>query len=454
LNIETITAKDFGENFKWGVAMSAAQNEGAYLKDGRGLSIWDTFARKSGKIKGGTKPTECCDFYHRYKDDLLLTAALGFNSFRFSISWSRILPEGVGKVNKEGIAFYNKLIDECLINRLEPIITLYHWDLPNELEKKGGWTSHLMRKWFEHFTTICINAFGDRVQQWIVMNEPSGFTTLGYMIGQHAPGKMGLESYFAAIHNAALCTADGGRIIRSHSSNAIIGTAFSCSEVMPFKEELLHINAAAKADIILNRLFIEPVLGLGYPENPDFPFLEKLYLHSKAWKYARQMQFDFDFIGIQNYFSLTVKHNNIIPYINASEVKASTRKVPHTDLGWEINPESFYRMIKRFWDYGNIKSILISEGGACFKDQLKNGEVNDDRRIEYFQQYLAAALKAKNEGVNINGYLAWTLTDNFEWAFGYNARFGLIHVDFETQLRTIKKSGYWFKGFLNGKSSC
>jgi len=451
LNTTSISAKDFGNNFKWGIAISAAQNEGAYLDEGRGLSIWDTFARKSGKIKGGIKPTDCCDFYHRYKDDLLLVKALGFNTFRFSVSWSRILPDGLGKVNKAGIAFYNKLIDECLINGLEPMITLYHWDLPNELEKKGGWTSHLMRKWFERFTTICVNAFGDRVSNWVVMNEPSGFTTLGYMVGQHAPGKIGFDGYMSAIHNAALCTADGGRIIRSHSSKANIGTAFSCSEVIPYKDELLHIKAACKADIILNRIFIEPALGLGYPEDADFPFLEKLYFHSKAWKYTRQMQFDFDFIGIQNYFSLTVKHNSIIPYINASEVKASTRNVPHTDLGWEINPESFYRMIKRFWDYGNVKSIMVTEGGACFKDQLKNGEVNDDKRIAYYQQYLGAALKAKQEGVNLNGYLAWTLTDNFEWAFGYNARFGLIHVDFDTQLRTIKKSGYWFRNFLKEK---
>ena len=451
LNTEQLNAKDFGKDFKWGVAMSAAQNEGAYLEDGRGLSVWDVFARKTGKIKGGIKPTECCDFYHRYKDDLLLAKALGFNTFRFSISWSRILPDGTGKANKSGIAFYNRLIDECILNGLEPIVTIYHWDLPYELEKKGGWTSHLMRKWFEHFTTICVNAFGNRVSNWIVMNEPSGFTTLGYMIGQHAPGKLGMNNFMLAIHNATLCNADGGRIIRSLSSYANIGTAFSCSEVVPYMDDIKHIKAANKADILLNRLFIEPSLGLGYPQDSNFPFLEKLYIHSKAWKYQKQMQFDFDFIGMQNYFSLTIKQNNLIPYINASEVSAKTRNVPHTDLGWEINADSFYRMMKRFWGYGNIKKIMITEGGACFKDTVKNGIVNDEKRIAYFQQYLAAVLKAKKEGVDISGYLAWTLTDNFEWAFGYNARFGLIHVDFDTQLRTIKNSGYWFRKFLRDK---
>ena len=451
MSINNFTAKDFGDNFIWGVAMSAAQNEGAYLEDGRRLSIWDVFARKSGKIKGGIKPTECCDFYHRYKDDLLLAKALGFNTFRFSISWSRILPDGVGKTNKAGITFYNKLIDECLLIGLTPFITLYHWDLPYELEKKGGWTSHLMRRWFERFVTVCVNAFGDRVKNWIVMNEPSGFTTLGYMVAQHAPGKIGITNFMSAIHNATLCTADGGRIIRSHYPEANIGSAFSCSEVIPHKQETAHIKAAARADILLNRLFIEPALGMGYPIENDFAFLERLYIHTKAWKYTKQMQFDFDFIGIQNYFALTIKNNAIIPYIGASEVTAKSRNVPHTDLGWEINPDSFYRTIKRFWNYGNIKSLMITESGACFKDTIKNGEINDERRIAYFQQYLAAALKAKQEGVNLNGFLAWTLTDNFEWAFGYNARFGLIHVDFNTQLRTIKNSGYWFRNFLKDK---
>jgi len=451
LNIEGLSAKDFGKDFIWGVAMSAAQNEGAFQEDGRGLSIWDVFARKSGKIKGSARPTECCDFYHRYKDDLLLAKALGFNTFRFSISWSRVLPDGVGKTNKAGIAFYNRLIDECILIGLRPMVTLYHWDLPYELEKKGGWTSQLMRKWFERFVTVCVNAFGDRVQDWIVMNEPSGFTTLGYMVAQHAPGKLGMTNFMSAIHNAAICTADGGRILRSHSTHARIGTAFSCSEVMPYKQETSHINAANRADILLNRLFIEPALGMGYPVENDFPFLERLYIHSKAWKYTKQMHFDFDFIGIQNYFALTIKQNSIIPYIGASEVTAKSRNVAHTDLGWEINPDSFYRMIKRFWEYGNIKSLIITESGACFKDVLKNGQVNDESRIAYYQLYLAAALRAKNEGVSLDGFLAWTLTDNFEWAFGYNARFGLIHIDFHTQLRTIKKSGYWFRHFLTDK---
>ena len=442
-------ASDFGKDFLWGVAMAAPQNEGSFNLDGKGLSIWDTFSHKLGKIKSGHHPDHACDFYHRYKDDLLLAKALGFSVFRFSIAWSRILPEGTGKTNKAGIHYYHKLIDACIELGLVPYVTLYHWDLPQALENEGGWTSHNMLKWFSRFATICANEYGNKVKNWIILNEPMGFTSLGYMLGKHAPGKLGMDNFLPAIHNAALCQAEGGRIIRSIVANANIGTSFSCSEVMPFTQSEADIAAANRMDILLNRLFIEPTLGLGYPHDDHFAFLQKLNLHNKAWKYTERMTFDFDFIGIQNYFALTVKHNPLIPYIQASEVKASTRKVPHTAMGWEINAESFYRMIKRFWAYGNIKKITISEGGAFFKDQLMNGVINDAHRIQYFQDYLQAMLKAKQEGVNIDGYLVWTLTDNFEWAEGYHARFGLVHIDFNTQLRTIKNSGYWWRKFIN-----
>jgi beta-glucosidase len=441
-------AADFGADFLWGVAISAAQNEGAIAVDGRTPSIWDQFAKRVGKINNSTKPTVSCDFYHRYKDDLMIVKGLGFQVFRFSISWSRVLPDGTGRINREGIAFYNKVIDECLVLGLIPMITIYHWDLPHELEKQGGWTSPLFQKWFYRFVTVCAEAFGDRVKYWIVLNEPMGFTSLGYMIGKHAPGKTGITHFMNAVHNAILANAEGGRLLRKLVRGAHIGTSFSCSEVMPFSEKSEDIQAAQRADVLLNRLFIEPTLGRGYPELNHFPLLEKMHIHNKAWKYKDRMQFSFDFIGVQNYFALTVKYNALIPYVHANEVKASTRKVPHTDLGWEINPDSFYRMIKRYWLYGGVKEIMITEGGACFQDKLIQGAVDDYQRVDYFQQYLKAALKAKKDGVHISGYLVWTLTDNFEWNQGYNARFGLVHVDFETQLRTIKASGYWFRDFL------
>ncbi len=445
-----LNASSFGKDFLWGVATAAAQNEGAYNIDGRGLSVWDVFARRQGKIKGGHKPYEACDFYHRFKDDLLLVKALGFNVFRFSISWSRIFPEGIGKINKEGVAFYHKVIDECILLGLTPFVTLYHWDLPHALEKEGGWTSIHMLKWFSRYASFCAEEFGDKVKNWIILNEPMGFTSLGYMLGKHAPGKTGLNNFFPAIHNAALAQAEGGRIVRKLVKGAYIGTTFSCSEVVPFTQKKEDVAAAKRMDILLNRLFIEPALGRNYPHD-DFPLMDKLHFHSMAWKYTDRMKFDFDFIGIQNYFSVTVKHNPIVPYIQASEVKAAARKAPHTALGWEINAESFYRMLKRYWRYGMVKEIIVTENGACFKDVVHSGAVGDEHRIQYFQQYLIAMKKAKQEGANIKGYFAWTLTDNFEWNEGFNARFGLIHLDFKTQLRTIKQSGYWWRDFLTGR---
>jgi beta-glucosidase len=445
---EELIKQDFGDNFLWGVGMAAAQNEGAHNKYGKVSSIWDTFSGRKGKIIGGHKPNIACDFYHRYKDDLVLVKALGFDVFRFSISWSRILPEGTGKANKEGVAFYHRVIDECLQLGLIPFITIYHWDLPSVLENEGGWTSHLMQKWFSRYVTLCAEEFGDRVKNWIVLNEPFGFTSLGYMLGKHAPGRKGLRNFLPAIHNAALAQAEGGRILRKLVSGASVGTTFSCSEVIPYSTKPEDVEAADRVDILLNRLLIEPSLGMGYPRE-NFKFLEKLEIHNKAWKYTERMKFDFDFIGLQNYFPITIKYNPLIPMLKASDVKASRRRVPHTDLGWEINAESFYRILKRFSAYEGIKEIIVTENGAAFKDRLIGGEVRDDQRIHYFQDYLGALLKAKREGVNIKGYFAWTLMDNFEWSEGYSARFGLVHVDFKTQLRTIKQSGYWFREFLH-----
>jgi len=449
----SLNAASFGKDFLWGVAVSAAQNEGAYNVDGRGLSIWDVFARRQGKIKDSSKPNNGCDFYYRYKDDLLLVKALGFKVFRFSISWSRVLPEGMGRVNKEGIAFYHKVIDECLQLGLIPYVTLYHWDMPYALEKEGGWQSHQLLKWFSRFVTLCVEEYGDKVKDWIVLNEPFGFTSLGYMLGQHAPGKIGMDSFLPVVHNALMAQAEGGRIIRGLVDKAHIGTTFSCCEVMPYTSKEVDVLAARRMDILFNRLFIEPTLGRGYPEEKGFALLDKLHIYNKAWKYTERMTFNFDFIGIQNYFSLTVKHNPIIPYVQASEVKAVTRKVPYTGMGWEINADSFYRILKRFWLYGGVKEIIVTESGAYFKDELVNGVVDDAQRIQYFQQYLQAMQRAKQEGVNIKGYFAWTLMDNFEWAEGYKARFGLVHVDFKTQLRTIKNSGYWWRNFLAAQNN-
>ena len=442
-----ISAKDFSEDFIWGVATSAPQIEGAYNVDGRGLSTWDVFAKRSGKIKDKSNLNHACNFYYRYKDDLLIAKGLGFKVFRFSISWSRILPDGTGKVNQAGIKFYHNLIDECLQLGLTPYVTLFHWDLPYTLQKEGGWTSHFIVKWFSKFVKLCCKEYGNKVKNWMVINEPMSFTALGYMLGIHAPGKKGLNNFFPAVFNTAMAQAEGGRIIRDIVDNANIGTTFSCSEIKPYTNSELDIAAANKMDILINRLFIEPTLGLGFP-NDGFPLMDKLNFTTKAWRYIEKMQFDFDFIGVQNYFPITVKHSSIIPIINAMEVKPSKRKVPQNGLGWEINADSFYNIIRKIAAYTNVKNIIVTENGACFNDKIVNGVVNDTERINYFNTHLIALHKLQKEEPKLKGYFAWTLLDNFEWSEGYKARFGLVYVDFITQLRTIKQSGYWWRDFL------
>ena len=442
-----LNAKDFGDDFLWGIAVAATQIEGAANSYGKGLSIWDTFSKRSGKIKKGQSPEVACDFYHQYQTDIALVKTLGFKIFRFSISWSRVLPLGNGEVNKEGIDFYHRVIDECLKQGLVPYITLYHWDLPEELSKNGGWKSYSINRDFNHFVSLCAKTYGNKVKNWIVINEPFGFTSLGYMLGIHAPGETGLANFFDAALHTAIAQADGGKILRAEVPNAKIGTTFSCSEIIPYTQSDADLLAAKRVDCLMNRFFVEPALGMGFP-TADWDVLEKFAISHSTWRYAERMTFDFDYIGLQNYFPLTVKFNAFIPVIQAWEVKAKSRKKPHTKMGWEINADSFYNIIKQFAAYPNIKEFMITENGAAFNDKLIDGKVNDDERIAYFEMYLSAMLKAKNEGVNITGYMAWTLMDNFEWAEGFEARFGLVYNDFKTQQRTIKKSGYWWQEFL------
>lgn len=440
-------AADFGADFLWGVATAAAQIEGAATTHGKGPSIWDTFAKRTGKVKKGHHPEIACNFYQQYKEDIALVKTLGFKVFRFSIAWSRILPQGKGKVNEEGIRFYHNVIDECLANGVIPYVTLYHWDLPEELAKNGGWTSYSVNADFNEFVMLCAKTYGNKVKNWIVINEPFGFTSLGYMLGVHAPGETGLTNFFSAVQHATIAQADGGRILRSEIANANIGTTFSCSEIIPYTQNTADLLAAKRVDCLMNRLFIEPALGMGFP-TADWDVLEKFTVSHSAWRHKERMTFDFDFIGLQNYFPLVIKFNAFVPVIQAWEVKAKNRKKAHTAMGWEINADSFYNIIKQFAAYPNIKNIMITENGAAFNDKLIDNYVQDNERIDYFSSYLKTMLKAKNEGINITGYMAWTLMDNFEWAEGYQARFGLVYTDFKTQQRTIKDSGYWWKNFL------
>lgn len=443
-----LVKEQFGENFIWGVSTAAYQIEGAHNKDGKGLSIWDTFCQKRNKILGNQNGNTTCDFYHHFNKDIYSIYQLNIKHFRFSISWSRILPEGIGTINYKGIEFYNKVIDFCLELGIEPWVTLYHWDLPQALHNKGGWSNRDIVNWFSEFVAVCVNNFGDRVRNWMILNEPMVFTGAGYFLGIHAPGKKGLNNFLSAAHHATLCQAEGGRIIRSIKSNLKIGTTFSYSHIEPLDpNSKMDIEAATQVDALLNRTFLEPLLGLGYPTD-KMKILQRIERFIQPQD-DKKMQFDMDFIGLQVYTRELVEHSYFMPFLKAKIKRASDRSVYHTMMNWEVYPKSIYHALHAYNQFDNIPEIIITENGSAFKDPPSlQGRVYDENRKEYLENHIAQMLLAKQEGVPVNGYFVWTLLDNFEWAEGYAPRFGLIHVDFETQKRVIKDSGLWYGEFL------
>ncbi|MBS1612505.1 MAG: beta-glucosidase [Bacteroidetes bacterium] len=445
-----IKRSDFGKDFLWGTATAAYQIEGAWNVDGKSPSVWDHMAHKRpGKIKTRENGDIACDFYHRYEQDIELMKKMGIPIFRFSLAWTRILPDGTGKVNQAGIDFYNKVIDKCIKEGVEPWITCYHWDLPQTLEDKGGWSNRDSIQWFEEFVDVSTKAFGDRVKNWMVFNEPMAFTMLGYMLGWHAPGKVNFKKFYKSVHHVTMSHGAGGRVIRKNVKNANVGTTFSCSSVETLKHNKANDKAVTRADVMINRLFVEPILGMGYPVK-DLPALKHVIKHMQPGD-EEKMKFDFDFIGVQNYTRIVVKSLLLVPMIGA--INVAPKKLGHdiTEMNWEVYPEGIYKVIKKFAAYPNIPKLIVTENGAAFKDELVNGEINDTKRVQFLKDYLGQVLKAKKEGVNLGGYFIWSFLDNFEWAEGYRPRFGIVGVDFATQQRIVKASGKWYSEFLAGK---
>jgi len=439
----TLVKEDFGADFKWGVATAAYQIEGGWDKDGKGKSVWDRLTENSNHVKDRTNGREATDFYKKYPEDLELLKELNFQNFRFSFSWTRILPDGSGQINQQGIDYYHRMLDKCLELGIEPWAVLYHWDLPQALQDRGGWANREIVDWFSEFAEVCTKNFGDRIKHWMVLNEPATFTTLGYLSGNHAPRKHNVSKFLAAVHHACLCQAQGGRIIRKNVPDAHIGTTFSCAFVEPKRNTPRHLRAAARLDVMLNRLFVEPSLGMGYPTK-ELSFLRKIDQFILPGD-DEKLKFEFDFIGIQNYFKV-VSRPGLVPLIWANRAKPKPG-AEITDMGWDVSPKGIYSILKQFSNY-NLKEILIAENGVAFPDQLINGQVNDEHRIQFFKRYLKQVLRAKNEGVPVTGYFVWTFVDNFEWDEGFRPRFGIVYNEVKTQQRTVKDSGRWFQEFL------
>lgn len=456
---DELRRSNFGKDFVWGTATAAYQIEGAWNEDGKSESVWDHFTHfKKGKIKTKENGDVACDFYHRYESDIELMQKMNIPASRFSIAWTRIMSPISGTnmngrfegqaINQKGIDFYHRVIDKCLKENVAPWITCYHWDLPQILEDKGGWANRDSIKWFEEYVDVISKAYGDKVKNWMVFNEPMAFVPLGYLVGVHAPGYVNFGKFYKAVHNVVMCHGAGGRIIRANVKDANIGTTFSCSHIDPKNDKPGNIKAATRADAFINRLFLDPVMGLGYPIK-DLPAAKHIEKHIQPGD-EKLMHFDFDFVGLQNYSRFVAKKLALIPIIHAINVPA--KKLGHdiTEMGWEVYPEGIYHLLKKYDAYKNIRKIIVTENGAAFPDEVVNGEVNDVKRLQFIKDYLKQVLRAKREGVKVDGYFIWSFMDNFEWAEGYKPRFGIVHNDFNTQKRTVKASGKWFSEFLKG----
>jgi beta-glucosidase len=445
---DALARSDFGPDFTWGVAHAAHQVEGAWDADGKGRSIWDTFAHRPGKIRDASTADVACDYYHRYESDTDLVREMGFGAQRFSVSWPRVLPVGTGRVNRAGLDFYSRLVDANLERGVEPWLTLYHWDLPQALEDRGGWTNRDSVRWFEEYVAVVADALGDRVKHWMVFNEPCSFILGGYLAGYHAPGRRSLRKTLAATHHVNLCQAVGAEVVRARVPDADVGTTHIITPIRTEADTPRHRRGAEVIDAFANRIFIEPSLGLGYPTDLS-PFLAQIERYVQPGD-EQAIAVDFDFIGVQYYCRVLVKPVPVPGLWGVPWLSRDHRRFDVSGMGQEIQPDGLYESLQRVHAYPGSHRLVVTENGVTVPDHLVDGRVRDVRRVAFYQDHLAEVLRARRDGVPVDGYFCWSLTDNFEWAEGYTARFGLAYVDFATQERTVKDSGRWFQQFLTG----
>lgn len=436
--------KQFGfpEEFVWGAATSAYQIEGAWEEDGKGEHIWDRFCHTPGKIKNGDTGDIACDHYHRWQEDVQLMKKLGIRAYRFSISWGRIFPEGRGEIITAGIDFYNRLVDELLQNGIEPFITLYHWDLPQVLQDHGGWPNRATAEAFVEYADLVSKELGDRVKQWMTFNEPFVSAWLGYMDGQHAPGHKDVDEMLAAAHHLLLAHGLSVPVIRNNVPNAQVGIVLNLSSLMPASRSTADRTATWLHDGIVNRWYLDPLEGRGYP-------LDMVKHFGRPMEFVQEgdlpiIAVPIDYLGI-NYYTRGIVRSKEISEAENDPQTLFPNPDP-TDMGWEVYPQGLFDILARVhFDY-NFPQLYITENGAAYPDQLdEDGQVADPLRIEYYREHLKAVSQAIEIGVPINGYFAWSLLDNFEWAHGYKMRFGLIYVDYETQQRVLKNSAKYYR---------
>jgi len=429
--------------FIWGVATSSYQIEGAANEDGRGQSIWDTFCKVPGKVANFDNGDIACDHYHRFKEDLDLMKWMGVKAYRFSVAWPRVIPDGVGRVNEMGLDFYDRLIDSLLEREIAPWLTMYHWDLPEALQLRGGWNNREVVEWFGEYGEVLTSRFGDRVKNWMTLNEPFCSAWLGHLYGDMAPGIKDLQTALNVSHNLLMSHGLACQVIRSNVSEANVGIVINVTPAVPATDSQVDSNAAQLADGFDNRWFLDPVFGRTYPADVIDALGASPEIQSGDMKLIAQ---DLDFLGVNFYFRQTVAADqNSKPLPIRSVNRENVKK---TAMNWEVHPQAFEEILLRISKEYSPKAIYITENGSAWNDEVINGEIIDDERIDYLVRHLDAMRSARNQGAPILGYFAWSFLDNFEWAYGYEKRFGLIYVDYKTQTRTPKKSALFYRQLL------
>ncbi len=444
MNLSDLSA--FSPDFRWGVATACYQIEGAVTEGGRGVSIWDTFSHTKGLVLNGDTGDIADDHYHRWADDFDLMVSLGIKHYRLSIAWPRLQPEGSGELNREGVAFYSALLHGLRERGIEPLVTLYHWDLPQTLEDNGGWANRETAHRFADYAARVIAVLGPLARDWITINEPWCVSFLGYGSGAHAPGKKDIRLAVASAHHVNLAHGLALAAIRLIDPALRVSNSNLVTDIVPGTDSAEDAAAVVRLDAMNNRIFLDPMYLGTYSDAVHEVFdefgLRELICEGDLELIGRPV----DFMGLNHYQRVVVSADESAGYLRLTERPAEPAT---TSFGWSVEPDSLRSVLSRVSREFTPLPIYVTENGASYDDYADpNGTVNDWPRVEYFSGYLAAAAQAIREGVNLQGYYAWSFLDNFEWAEGYSKRFGLVYVDFPTQKRTPKQSAKWYRQLI------
>jgi len=444
-------AKRFPEDFLFGVATAAYQIEGATAEDGRKPSIWDAFSKMPGRVYRGQSGEVACDHYHRWEGDLDLVQSLGVDAYRFSIAWPRILPDGRGQVNEQGLDFYDRLIDGMVARGLKVYPTLYHWDLPLMLAGDGGWTARSTAEAFAEYTDIVVRRLGDRMDALATINEPWCICHLSHLYGIHAPGEKSPEAFAASVHTLNLAHGLGVQAARAARTDLPMGTVLNAYSIYPATGQPEDGAAAGRAFEFHNGVYFKPIFEGTYPQEFLEAYGTSMDVREGDLDIIRQ---PLDWWGLNYYTPWFVREDGDLEadYPRAVVVPP-TGDVPLTDIGWEVYETGLSDLLKDLHARYALPECYITENGACYNDEPVDGVVDDQRRIDYLNRHIGAVADAREAGVPVRGYFLWSLMDNFEWAEGYRMRFGIVHVDYDSQVRTLKDSAHWYRELLAAHES-